>query len=256
MSNVMSALKRKIGPLPAWGWAIIAGVLVYYFRRKLNGGTLSTSSALPTDTTAQQSPVVLQPGESAYNPNTGGLVTAPGGDTSGSSGGDMATALEDLASALQAATTTATPGDTSQPGTTSSPKKHRGKRSLKSKHKPKRKDKGAAHSPSDHRKHRHRSTASVKDNPRGKAQTTGHGAGQRTRRRTITVGDQGGNWDTVGGVKPKVGKVRTRYARKTPMTKPVIRQRPVASHPTHPEAHNTPHTQHRQPRTHRKHRGK
>lgn len=103
--KLKESLTKKVGPLPIWIWAIIALLLVWYYRNKLSGGgTLSTSAVTPADATQQQSPVVLGPGESVYDPNTGQLSSAPG-DTGGSTGGDLATAMEDLAAAMEASLT-------------------------------------------------------------------------------------------------------------------------------------------------------
>ncbi len=81
LNNVKNALTRKLGPLPAWAWLGILAVSVYLFRRSRGGTpTIATSDADTTspDATAAAEPVVLQPGESAYNPATGQLVsTAP-----------------------------------------------------------------------------------------------------------------------------------------------------------------------------------
>jgi hypothetical protein len=88
MNKVSSALTRKFGPLPAWAWATIIFAGIYYYRKKLGGGTVSgtgTGSVTPTPTTPQPG-TVLQPGESLYDPNTGALTTAPGSTSSGDAG--------------------------------------------------------------------------------------------------------------------------------------------------------------------------
>jgi|SRR5215469_497265 len=85
-SGIAGALTRKFGPLPAWAWAVIAFVGIYYYRKKLSSSSSSTTG-IPTDTTAAptpQAPQVLQPGESLYDPNTGALTTAPGSSDSSS----------------------------------------------------------------------------------------------------------------------------------------------------------------------------
>lgn len=105
-SGIMGALTRKIGPLPAWAWAILAGIGVWYYRNKLSAASsTSTSTTTPTDTSASQSPVVLQPGESVYDPNTGALDTASGGggssgDTTSTDGANLDAAMNNLAQAL------------------------------------------------------------------------------------------------------------------------------------------------------------
>ena len=85
MSDVKQALQRKLGPLPAWAWALIGGIALYVYRSRhavtgastaapdtTAGGTGTDTGSTPGDVTT------LQPGESAYNPATGQLVsTAP-----------------------------------------------------------------------------------------------------------------------------------------------------------------------------------
>lgn len=82
LNRIRESLTRKLGPLPVWAWALIAGAGLYVYRMRQSGGAVDTAST--TDTTgaevADQSPTVLQPGESALTPG-GGLVTAPGGGT-------------------------------------------------------------------------------------------------------------------------------------------------------------------------------
>lgn len=34
MDHVGASLKRKLGPLPVWGWAVISGVILYYVRNR------------------------------------------------------------------------------------------------------------------------------------------------------------------------------------------------------------------------------
>ena len=38
MSHHAAALKRKLGPLPVWGWAIVAGVVLYVVRNRSSSG--------------------------------------------------------------------------------------------------------------------------------------------------------------------------------------------------------------------------
>lgn len=90
IGEVGSALKRKLGPLPAWAWAgILAGGLIYY--RRLKGqqdatGTPTSPVGEITDQTAAPSPTVLQPGETYVPPGFGGIV--PGDDGTGTPAGE------------------------------------------------------------------------------------------------------------------------------------------------------------------------
>lgn len=94
--GLKGALTRKFGPLPAWAWALLLGVGVWYYRNKMSGA----SSATPqTSTTGSQDPLVVDPGESTFDPGTGGLISGPGGSStdgstdpgSGDGGGDGGT---------------------------------------------------------------------------------------------------------------------------------------------------------------------
>lgn len=111
--NIKAALTKKYGPLPAWGYLLIFGLGVWYYRRKFSaasGGTgvssgTGTGSVTPgpgpSPGTGEQ---VLQPGESIYDPTAGTLDTAPGGGGAGGGGApDLApfsTAIDDLANAI------------------------------------------------------------------------------------------------------------------------------------------------------------
>lgn len=102
--SIRNALTRKLGPLPAWAWAIIAGIGIYVYRNR--SGRLNQPTPLqPSQDNAQppQDQVTLQPGESVYDPNSGVLTTAPGGDNT-----DLANAYNALAKAIAAATATTT----------------------------------------------------------------------------------------------------------------------------------------------------
>lgn len=109
--GIRNALTRKLGPLPAWAWAVIAGIGIYVYRNrsgKLNQPTPlqpSQDNALPP-----QDQVTLQPGESVYDPNSGVLTTAPGSDTTDTSG--LAAAYNTLAAAIAKATATSAKGGT------------------------------------------------------------------------------------------------------------------------------------------------
>lgn len=133
LDTIGAALKRKLGPLPVWIWAILGGMIVYFLRSKgYFGGGLQTADTLQprqASATPREPVTTLQPGESAYDPNTGTLTTAPGSDTgntgdtspasSGGGSGDYAQAIQDLADTINSALT-----DREQPGA-AAPTKHR-----------------------------------------------------------------------------------------------------------------------------------
>lgn len=80
LGRARQALTRKLGPLPVWAWAAIGGAAIYVYRtrRELATGSTGITPSVTDQTSGGQAPVVLQPGESAYDPNTGQLVgTAP-----------------------------------------------------------------------------------------------------------------------------------------------------------------------------------
>lgn len=83
IADIRTAFTRKFGPLPAWAWLTILAGVVYLWRKRA-AGTGTTGGATTDTSTADltppdpQDPVVLQPGESVYNPSTGELIgTAP-----------------------------------------------------------------------------------------------------------------------------------------------------------------------------------
>lgn len=97
MANVKASLQRKLGPLPVWAWALIAGAALYVYRTRRaigsasNAANLDATSPSAQDNTgsgSQLDPVTLEPGQSAYDPNTGQLVSAPGTPGNGGSNGD------------------------------------------------------------------------------------------------------------------------------------------------------------------------
>ena len=114
MSKVKDALTRKFGPLPAWAWALIGGVGYYYYKSRISStATATTAGGVPTSATTPQDQTVLQPGESVYDPNTGALTTAPGGDTTGgvgSTGSGGALDPNALGAAIAAGLLNAIPG--------------------------------------------------------------------------------------------------------------------------------------------------
>lgn len=87
MSNVQAALTRKFGPLPAWGWAAILAVVVYFYRKRMAG----TSGGSGGGDTSGTNPSYYGPyGQNAFPiDSTGGGTSGGGGnvapvDTSGS----------------------------------------------------------------------------------------------------------------------------------------------------------------------------
>lgn len=132
-STVGAALKRKLGPLPVWIWATVGGVVVYYLRSKgyFGGSGADSGTALqPSQANASptRDPITLQPGESAYDPGSGSLVTAPGGGTpadvsagtattGGGTGSDDSDALNRLADAIIDSRTDSVSTDPSTPTT-------------------------------------------------------------------------------------------------------------------------------------------
>ena len=105
-SGIKGSLTKKLGPLPAWAWGLVALVGVWWYRNKTSGtvsGT-GTGSVGPAATTPQAQ-TTLQPGESVYDPNTGTLTTAPGGGstTGGDTPGGLSSAdINNLISAIEA----------------------------------------------------------------------------------------------------------------------------------------------------------
>lgn len=77
MNRIKGALTRKLGPLPAWAWLAMFTVAVIIYRARANNAinpvNVSDTTATPTDPAASKDPVVLQPGESVYDPGTGAV---------------------------------------------------------------------------------------------------------------------------------------------------------------------------------------
>ena len=266
--NIKDSLTRKIGPLPAWAWAIIAfgGVWWYRSRTPMASGT-GTGSVGPAPATPQDQ-TTLQPGESVYDPNTGTLSTAPGSaGTNGTTGSnDVATAIQDLATALMAG---------QQPGLT-----HTG--AGKPRKVPKLTGQGAVRAPFGRRKpdapkgykarglghgfwefvpkaggkrrgkakahHGKPSTTTRPAKPHHKRQPRSaarisHPNGGRTSGRTTTKAPV--TTKTNRTVKPEATTGRLRNRQSTPLvSQPVTQQRPVAAHkstkaPVQPSAHRT-----------------
>lgn len=80
MGSIGQSLQRKLGPLPVWAWALIAGIGLYVIRNRNSGANQSLAAqnqqAAAAASANQQNPVVLGPGESVYDPGTG-VVTTP-----------------------------------------------------------------------------------------------------------------------------------------------------------------------------------
>lgn len=105
MKKVKAAFTRKIGPLPAWAWLAILGVVVYAYRSRNSALGTAAASTNATDTTAGQSlgdPLLVPPGSGVYDPNdpaagilTGGGGSGSSGDESGGSGGGVSGGVGD-----------------------------------------------------------------------------------------------------------------------------------------------------------------
>ena len=119
--DIKRSLTRKLGPLPAWAWLLLFGVGVWYYRRKMSpaasaySGT-GTGSVAPASG-PPQAQVPLEPGQSVYDPNTGALLTAPGGGAAGG-GTDPSSAIDNLANSIADAIAAATAGGQVSPGGT------------------------------------------------------------------------------------------------------------------------------------------
>lgn len=211
LDTIGAALRRKLGPLPVWAWSLIGGSVLYFLRAKgyfqgLGSNKVTGETLQPTQqaTDAKSPPTVLQPGESAYNPDTGTLTTAPGGggggasgnsgDSGGGGGGttptdnsDVIQAIEDLTSAVMGGQTTSDKPDSVSPRTHKPTALERAKAAVvKGKIGPKNRArlKGAGYTASQISYHLRRHTALGK--PRGKtqkaAQTQKHGASAKKGR--------------------------------------------------------------------------
>jgi hypothetical protein len=231
MSNLGNSLKRKLGPLPVWAWAIIAGVALYWYRNRKGGGlfgglfgagTGTTGTTATSATTAQLPPTVLEPGESIYDPNTGALTTTPNGnsasgDTTGSGSSDIAAAIDALTSALEAGGGTVdqgVPGPPGPAGPAGKPGKNAAKPKPAHKTPPKKPSTKAGSKPKS------RSTTSTRTGKRVKMSKSaieslsGFAGGTRRVKATATTG-------TRLRQRPKTGLLRAA---------PPI-QHPVATHP-------------------------
>lgn len=235
MSEIKSVLTRKFGPLPVWVWALLAGIGVYFYRSRTGQLTATDNTGTPTDTgstdnTGDNSPVTLQPGETAYNPATGQTVTAPGGGTAdtglGGTGGGGASSPVPLTPGVSYFDPNT--GFFTAPDIAAQPATGKIRKGVKRTAKPK-----PAHKPSaakvphpGHGKAKPRKNGSIR-NAVSRAGKTAAAVGNRARSRTNHPSKQASR----ARVHPKV------------TAKPVIRQRPEASHPapsrasqTHPAA--------------------
>lgn len=76
-SGISGSLTRKVGPLPVWAWALIAGIGLYVIRNRSGAGGVTASQAAMAQSAQNQNqlaPVTLSPGETVYDPNTGALM--------------------------------------------------------------------------------------------------------------------------------------------------------------------------------------
>jgi hypothetical protein len=226
MSNIKDALTRKLGPLPAWAWALVAGIAVYWYRNKglsLTSSSTTTGGSVTPNSPTPQPITTLAPGESAYDPNTGQLLTSPGGDTTGAGAGgtDIGGSLDSLAQAIEDAISAGSGGgDTSTPSGApaqkAAPKKTPAKKKVKPKKAPKKIKVGSS---------KGRSKATHKAPARGKAKTVAHPKAP-VRSRSKTPAPAG---------KRTTGRIRTK------LTRPVTAQRPQATHQgAHQEVHPAP----------------
>lgn len=86
MNNVKNALTRKIGPLPAWGWLVLIGAALFFYRSR-SGGASSAQDQAQADAA---NPAYYGPyGQDNY-PIDGGAGTGGGSGSSGAATGTTA----------------------------------------------------------------------------------------------------------------------------------------------------------------------
>jgi len=208
MNNVKDALTRRFGPLPAWAWALVIGIGVYWYRNKsgmLSASSVTTGGSVTPNSPAPQPVTTLGPGESAYDPNTGQLLTSPSATDTTGGGMDIGGALSSLAQAIEDAITANAPTTAGgAPTTTGKPSRTEPKRKPKQKN-PVRKIKGGSK--------KGRSPATHKTGTRGKSKATTH-------KPTLTRGRK----------PPTTAGKRTTGRIKSKLTRPVLRQRPATGH--------------------------
>lgn len=110
MSNIKSALMRKLGPFPAWVWAGIAGGAIFFYRRHTASAGASNQQ--------QQNPASVGPWGQDPFPIQGGGGIGGSGDTTGtggSSGGSSGTDPGTSAPAPPPPQITVNPPDNTQP---------------------------------------------------------------------------------------------------------------------------------------------
>jgi len=246
MTKLKQSLTRKVGPLPAWAWAIIAGTALYIYRSRQalasGAGTPASTDANSPGVTDQTGggaggggaePVTLGPGESVYDPNTGQLIGAAPDQQSADTQPPIT--LEPGESAFDPNTGEVV-GPDAEPQTgaagTNVPGKHKASR-----HKPK-------------AKHGHKRTKGVghpthgKTKPRSLARLVSGGRkmkAHRTKGGSTETHHAAGRHTGHGAPTPKGrtrGKVSThptvQRARAATAPPPALRQRPAAPHITHP----------------------
>jgi len=79
LDDIKGAMTRKFGPLPAWGWAGIAGGGIWWYRQHTGAGASSADGGT-------QAPAYVGPWGQEPSPIQGGAGIA--GDGSGGGGGD------------------------------------------------------------------------------------------------------------------------------------------------------------------------
>ena len=238
MDRIKNALTRKFGPLPAWAWLGLIALAIYYYRKHQSSSSTGTGSVATVPPTPQPGQV-LEPGESYYDPNTGELSTAPGGgggDTGSSSGTGIGSNGGGGIGSNGGGGIGVFPPDTTLPGLTPTPTpttimgEAKG-RPRKAKPKAgattnKNGDKTVKHTPASN-KTRTRGFATIRTKYHlGPARLAGKPAAgthqhiTTAERKTVTAG--------------------THQRPKTPVTRTVVRQRPVASATPQHKADTTP----------------
>jgi hypothetical protein len=107
IATIAAPLERKVGPLPVWAYAAVLGAVFLVYRMSAKsgaatpatGGTGVNGSATAADPTAggsaggssgAQPVTTLQPGQTAYDPNTAVTSTAPAVSLTDLLGGNLA----------------------------------------------------------------------------------------------------------------------------------------------------------------------
>lgn len=242
IDNIRGALTRKFGPLPVWGWALIAGAAIFMWRTARGQYSSSVDSpATGTETGSEPSdapdrdPISLAPGETVYDPNTGQLV---GGAPEQQPPAEPVEPLRPVT--LKPGQSVFNP-NTGQLVTAPGPRRPRTKR--KPKPKPHHKRGAKPKHPGHGKQKPHRGGTVKRPLPRKKHKPPhGHDGKPKPnngRRRPLAK---------VTGLIPS----RSTHARA--VSRPALRQRPVATHPkssansrAHPKASAHPHPAPRKP---------